>query len=326
MRCLSSAVFVGACTLLSSSQAMAQTSNWMFVGQVNSVTFSGAVSDPTLVSKFPTGAQVKILLTYNANATDFVPNNANLGHYNLTYGAAAAVQQVDMEAVVAGHRYHHRYAGSNTVPLYVHPQVPKLSYDGFVPEKLDGEVLTANQTWYPRALGFNGTWPGFPFASDGLPLAVPHNSPSGSFELVLCPNPVSCWGSAVNAHIKGTLHTVRPVTLRRIDVVPGSSANVIQASSFLTAVAILGTSSFQPEVEVVRSSVRLSGAAPLFLLPTGNLLCSASDVNGDARLDLVCQVPTSRIRPRAGEPAVRLIGETIDGNYIRGKDAATFVP
>lgn len=325
MRLIVPVLYLSVCALLSPSEAMAQTRSWMFLGQVDSVSVLGA-SDPALVSQFPTGAQVKILLTYNTNATDGFPSNTNVGKYSLTYGAAATVQQVDMEAVVAGHRYHHRYSGSNFVPIYVDRLLPQLFYDGTLTEFLAGEMVPAGQNWYPRALGFQAGWPGFPFASDALPLAFPHNSPGGTFELYLCPDPTGCWGESVNAVITGTLHTVRPATAKRIDVVPGSTANVISGSSALTAVAILGTSSFQPDVQVVRSSIRLSGAAPLRLPPSFTPLCSASDVNGDTRLDLVCQVVTSRIRPRAGEPAVRLIAETIDGNYIRGQDTAMFVP
>jgi hypothetical protein len=116
----------------------------------------------------------------------------------------------------------------------------------------------------------------------------------------------------------------KPVTVT-IQIKPPSSPPVPinLSSNGVTPVAILSTSTFDA-TKVVPSSIVIDGAA-VRLKGKGTYQCSAQDVNGDNRNDLVCQVTTNQIDLIPGSAMAILTATTTSGTPIQGQEAINVV-
>lgn len=111
-----------------------------------------------------------------------------------------------------------------------------------------------------------------------------------------------------------------------IDIKPGSDTNSINRSSAgVIPVAILSSDTFDATT-VDPDTVSLAGARIKLVGKSGKSLCHEEDVNGDERLDLVCQVYTAEFMIEEGESVAVLEAETFDGTRIRGEDTISIVP
>lgn len=325
MRIRLTLLLVAILALAPTADAILPPPAWMFVGQVNYV--DTLVADPGLVATFPTGAPVSVSLAYAPGATEQAVSagDPNVGRYLLAYPTNLTNPAIDIGALIAGRSYYLPTSGTG-MPVNITRFPANIDVDGSLSEKLAGSPVTTAKTWKPHALDIDASWFPFAFASDALPTAIPHNSPNASFVLHLrtCANTASdpCPGGVLStARIHGSLPTARPAVWKPIDVTPGVSTNVISLSSSVpTPIAILGFSHFEPDIVVDQATIRVSNAPP------SHAGCSASDVNKDGYTDLLCQIHTPALRPRDGENAVRLVAKTIDGNYILGVKAVTFLP
>ena len=110
-----------------------------------------------------------------------------------------------------------------------------------------------------------------------------------------------------------------------IDIHPGSLPNSINPKSKGTIpVAILSTASFDAPNQVDRGSLtfgRTGSEASLAFCSPG-----AADVNGDARLDLICHFKTQLTGFRAGDTQGVLKGSALGGTPITGTDSVRIVP
>ena len=111
-----------------------------------------------------------------------------------------------------------------------------------------------------------------------------------------------------------------------IDIKPGSLPNSINlASAGSVPVAILSSPTFDA-TRIVPESVSLAGARVKLVGKSNRALCAAEDVNGDGRLDLVCQVVTAQFIIEVGDSVAVLEADTIDGQHVRGQDSINIVP
>lgn len=196
-------------------------------------------------------------------------------------------------------------------------------YDGDLTEQVGGDrVWGSSYTWKPQSMNFSMGWPGYTLPSDALPSSGPTGTPtSGYFQL----NLQTCRGTTSDpcplgvrhtARVNGTIFEVRPVVLRTMDLIPGSSTNVITPAMTRVPFVIFGSAGFLPEIEIERSTMTVSGATIAS--------CEVPvDINGDGYADLKCHFDRILMRPRPGDPVVRLVARTRDGNYIRAVDTFT---
>lgn len=325
MRTALTLLLVAALALASTVDAVLPPPAWMFVGQVDYVDM--ATVDPGLVATFPTGAPVSVSLAYKPGATEQASSAAdpNIGQYLLPYPTSLTNPAIDVGALIAGRSYYLPTSGAS-MPVNITRSPATIDVDGSLSEKLAGALVTTANTWKPRALDIDAAWFPFAFASDALPTTIPHYSPNAAFVLHLrtCANTAAdpCPGGVMHtARVHGSFFTARPALWKPIDVTPAVNTNVITLSSSApTPIAILGFAHFEPDIVVDQATIRVSQAPP------SRLGCSATDVNSDGYTDLLCQIHTPAFRPRAGENAVRLVAKTIDGNYILGVKAVTFLP
>ena len=111
-----------------------------------------------------------------------------------------------------------------------------------------------------------------------------------------------------------------------IDIKPGSLPNSINlASAGSVPVAILSSPTFDART-VIPESVSLAGARVKLVGKSNRALCAAEDVNGDGRLDLVCQVVTAQFIIEVGDSVAVLEADTIYGQHVRGQDSINIVP
>jgi len=111
-----------------------------------------------------------------------------------------------------------------------------------------------------------------------------------------------------------------------IDIKPGSLPNSINlASAGSVPVAMLSSPTFDATT-IVPESVSLAGARVKLVGKSNRALCAAEDVNGDGRLDLVCQVVTAQFMIEVGDSVAVLEADTIYGQHVRGQDSINIVP
>jgi concanavalin A-like lectin/glucanase superfamily protein len=110
-----------------------------------------------------------------------------------------------------------------------------------------------------------------------------------------------------------------------IDIKPGSDPNAINlGSSGVIPIAILSSSAFDATV-VIPDSVRLAGAEVKVVGKSSKYLCHDEDVNGDGRLDKVCQVLMTGVPTALGDTIMVL--EAVSGGVdIWGYDDVKIVP
>jgi hypothetical protein len=111
-----------------------------------------------------------------------------------------------------------------------------------------------------------------------------------------------------------------------IDIKPGSFPNSINlASAGSVPVAMLSSATFDART-IVPETVSLAGARVKLVGKSNRALCAAEDVNGDTRLDLVCQVVTAQFIIEVGDSVAVLEADTIYGQHVRGQDSINIVP
>lgn len=107
----------------------------------------------------------------------------------------------------------------------------------------------------------------------------------------------------------------------QIDIKPGDTTNPINLSSNgLVPVAILSDATFDA-TRVDPASIIVSGGLVRLLAKGAKYSCSAKDVNGDRRLDLVCHIPTTDLNLQAGDTTALLTAMTFGGQTIAGIDS-----
>ncbi len=112
----------------------------------------------------------------------------------------------------------------------------------------------------------------------------------------------------------------------RIDIKPGSDPNSINLNSAgVIPVAILSSDTFDATT-VDPITVSLAGAKVKMVGKSNRYLCHTEDVNGDSRLDMVCQVETAQFMIEPGETVAVLEAATLAGQAIRGEDSIRIVP
>jgi hypothetical protein len=110
---------------------------------------------------------------------------------------------------------------------------------------------------------------------------------------------------------------------RIIDIKPKAANNTITSTQTRIGVAILSNSSFNAPNAVVRNSLtfgRTGSEASLARTAGGAPACGANDVNGDGRLDLVCNFVVSKTGFVCGDTSGYLKGLTKTGVLFFGKD------
>jgi YVTN family beta-propeller protein len=116
-----------------------------------------------------------------------------------------------------------------------------------------------------------------------------------------------------------------PVLSVPIDIKPGSNPAVITLrGNGRIPVAILSTPSFDAPATVVTSSLTFGRTGDERSLAS----CSAAaqDLNGDGRLDLLCQFFTQPTAFQVGDTEGILLGTTFGGQRIEGRDAVRVRP
>ncbi len=183
----------------------------------------------------------------------------------------------------------------------------------------NGAAKAATATTTPTGLAVT-----FTYSQNGTPVAAPTNA--GFYDVV---------ATISNPNYRGTATGIL-VILNRIDIIPGTSQNVILIADTRTpeiAAAILGTVTFDART-VVQSSVTLGdgiGAdAPVNTTSTGALRASISDVNADGRPDLVVYfkkatvISMGNVTTKTKQLIVR--ATLTNGAPIRGTDKVTVRP
>jgi N-acetylneuraminic acid mutarotase len=119
---------------------------------------------------------------------------------------------------------------------------------------------------------------------------------------------------------------IEPFLTVVIDIKPGSFPNSINlGSAGSVPVAILSNACFDA-TQVNPDSVTLAGA-PVRLIARGSRYqCSAQDVNGDGRADLMCHVETAQFMLEPGDTIAELRATTFGGGEVRGQDSIRLVP
>ena len=116
------------------------------------------------------------------------------------------------------------------------------------------------------------------------------------------------------------LHAPPPVRDITIDILPGSTDNVIRLGSpGVLPVAILSAEDFDATT-VDPATVRLAGA-PVHLNPPGTYACKPQDVNQDGRADLLCKIDKAALQLETGDTVAVLEASAFDGEVLRGQDA-----
>ncbi len=111
-----------------------------------------------------------------------------------------------------------------------------------------------------------------------------------------------------------------------IDIKPGSFPNSInRGSAGAIPVAILSSATIDA-TQVDPATVTLAGAAVRLIGKGSREACSASDVNGDGRLDLVCHIAADELQLQEGDTVALLKGTTYSGAAIEGQDSVRIVP
>jgi YVTN family beta-propeller protein len=110
-----------------------------------------------------------------------------------------------------------------------------------------------------------------------------------------------------------------------IDIRPGAFPNTINLkASGIVPVAILSSATFDA-TQVKPESITLAGAHVRLLGKGHRYACSSEDVNGDGRVDLVCNVIADQLQIQPGDSDAVLEADTLSGVKIRGQDSIRIV-
>jgi len=110
-----------------------------------------------------------------------------------------------------------------------------------------------------------------------------------------------------------------------IDIKPDGDVNSVKiGSAGVVPVAILSSETFDATT-VDPASVSLADAGVKVVGKASHFLCSAEDVNGDGRLDLMCHVLTAELSVEPGDTIAVLEAVTRTGRRVRGQDVLRIV-
>jgi hypothetical protein len=118
-----------------------------------------------------------------------------------------------------------------------------------------------------------------------------------------------------------------PVVTVAIDIKPGEYPNAANLGSRgVIPVAILSSEGFDA-TRVDANTVALAGSGVALKGRAEKLMAHEEDVNEDGLIDLVVQVETENFDPGVLQDGYAvLVGHTIDGEQIEGRDEITIVP
>lgn len=124
-----------------------------------------------------------------------------------------------------------------------------------------------------------------------------------------------------------SFYGIAAVKLVDIDIKPGSYPNAINlGSKGVVPVAILSNPSFKA-TSVDPDTLVLGGTSVAVRGKTDRSMAHEEDVNGDGRVDLVCQVETENLDPGIMHTGIAILtAKTYGGQPIQGKDKVTIVP
>lgn len=117
----------------------------------------------------------------------------------------------------------------------------------------------------------------------------------------------------------GSIIIASPTIQVTIDIKPGSATNTINTLGGVVPVAILSTNDFDAR-EVNPDTIFLSGAPVRLAGQSGSHLCQERDVNGDALMDLVCDVESVGFDLDEGTTVAVLSAKTFSELKIEGSD------
>jgi hypothetical protein len=128
----------------------------------------------------------------------------------------------------------------------------------------------------------------------------------------------------------GAYEAAAPLLRVAIDIKPDTPENVIGANKKgIIQVAILSSETFDSPAEVDRSSLtfgRTGDESSLQVKKDGSAKCEPWDVNGDARLDLVCHFWGKIAGFQTGDTEGTLKGMTVYDVPLEGRDMVRIVP
>jgi len=114
------------------------------------------------------------------------------------------------------------------------------------------------------------------------------------------------------------LFGAREPTSMTIDIIPGSSENIVRSSAGrVIPVAILGSGGLNVTAINPRT-IRLNGVDVMLVGKSDKSLCRQQDINDDGYEDLVCDVRTTGFKVGEGEFTVILKAATYNGESLKG--------
>jgi hypothetical protein len=114
-------------------------------------------------------------------------------------------------------------------------------------------------------------------------------------------------------------------TVMAIDIKPGDTENIVEASSGrVIPVAIFGSSDLNVTAINPRT-IKLNGVDVMLVGKSDKSLCQQTDINDDGHEDLLCDVRTTGFKVSAGEYKVILKAATYKGVSLRGEDRIRIV-
>jgi hypothetical protein len=114
-------------------------------------------------------------------------------------------------------------------------------------------------------------------------------------------------------------------TAMAIDIKPGDTENIVQASSGrVIPVAIFGSSDLNVTAINPRT-IKLNGVDVMLVGKSDRSLCQQTDINDDGHDDLLCDVRTTGFKVSAGEYKIILKAATYNGVSLRGEDRIRIV-
>jgi len=115
------------------------------------------------------------------------------------------------------------------------------------------------------------------------------------------------------------LFGAREPTSMRIDIIPGSSENIVRSSAGrIIPVAILGSRDLDVTAINPRT-IKLNGVDVMLVGKSDKSLCQQKDINDDSYEDLVCEVRTTGFKVGEGEFTIILKAATYNGESLKGE-------
>ncbi len=106
----------------------------------------------------------------------------------------------------------------------------------------------------------------------------------------------------------------------QVDIRPGQDDNIVDPrAGRVIPLAILSSAALDPN-DINPRTITLEGVGVLLVGKSDKSLCHQQDINGDERLDLICNVHITGYRVAPGEYRIRVEAETYDKLRLNGDD------